>query len=127
MGVGDIIPEVEEIDVKIEKEMKSGVYSLLVLLIISRSKEPIYGYQIIKKLEELSEGKLNILEGAIYVLLKSLHNQKLLKTTWGLSTEGPPRKYYEITELGIKVLNKELAYWKEIMNITNKIIAKMEG
>ena len=118
--------DVEKIHSKLEKDLKTGFLSLIILQIISKSKEPSYGYNIIKKIEQLSDGRLNIIEGTMYILLKSLQNQKMVRSYWGPSTTGgPPRRYYELTTLGKKMLKIGLNEWNNLINIQQQIIKKL--
>jgi len=118
--------DIEKIHAKLEKDLKTGFLSLIILQIMDKSKEPCYGYKIIKSIEDLSNGKLNIIEGTMYILLKSLQNQKLVKSHWGPSTAGgPPRKYYQITELGKKMLKLGMAEWNNLINIQQQLNIKL--
>jgi len=120
--------DLEKIRSKMEKDLKTGFLSIIVLLVISRSNKPSYGYRIIKSLGELTDGKLAILEGTIYILLKSLENQELISSYWGPSEEGgPPRRYYEITRQGRLILEIGLQEWKNLTDIQNRIISRLEG
>ncbi len=87
---------------KLRKDMRSGLYSFLVLTILEREGE-LHGYAIRKKLEEFSDGRLVPSEGALYDILKSLKKYKLVDNFWA-EVGGRPRKYYRLTELGREVL-----------------------
>jgi len=118
----------ERIHAKLEKDLKTGFLSLVILQIIDKSSEQSYGYKIIKSIEELSDGKLNIMEGTMYIILKSLQNQKLVKSYWGPSTAGgPPRKYYETTNLGKKMLKLGMIEWENLVDIQQKLTEKLEA
>ncbi|WP_297062667.1 PadR family transcriptional regulator [Thermococcus sp.] len=88
---------------KLRKDLRSGLYSYLILSILEREEE-LHGYAIRKKLSELSGGKLVPSEGALYDILKSLKKYKLVEDLW-VEVNGRPRKYYRLTELGWEVLN----------------------
>lgn len=120
--------DIEKIHAKLEKDLKTGFLSLIILQIIDKSNEPSYGYQIIKSIENLSDGRLNIIEGTMYILLKSLQNQKLVRSYWGESTTGgPPRRYYEITELGKKMLKIGMDEWNNLMIIQQQLTKRLGG
>jgi len=87
---------------KLRKEIRSGIYSIIILSIL-RDKSPIHGYAIRKRFEEFSNGKLVPSEGTLYDLLKSLEKYKLIEGFWGESG-GRVRRYYRITPLGKEVL-----------------------
>jgi PadR family transcriptional regulator PadR len=118
--------DIEKIHAKLEKDLKTGFLSLIILQIINKSTEPIYGYKIIKSIEDLSDGRMNIIEGTLYILLKSLQNQNLVKSYWGPSTiGGPPRKYYEITKVGKKILKFGITEWDNLSSIREQLNKKL--
>ena len=90
-------------------QMRKGVLEYCVLAIISR--EEIYASDIIN---EMKEAKLIIVEGTLYPLLTRLKNSGLLAYKWVESKEGPPRKYYSITEEGTEFLQELNNAWKEL-------------
>ena len=98
--------------------MRKGVLEYCILTILS--KEPAYASDIIKQLQE---AKLIVVEGTLYPLLTRLKNGEMLSYEWIESTQGPPRKYYKLTEKG-EIALKELAdSWNQlnetIKHITN--------
>jgi len=110
---------------KFDKELKTGIISLLVLLVISTEKKPCYGYKIIKILETLSNEKFKFQEGTIYPVLSSLTSKGLLSSYWGDAPEGPRRKYYKLTSEGKAALELALIEWTEIVTITDDIIENL--
>jgi PadR family transcriptional regulator PadR len=91
-------------------QMRKGLLSYLVLLI---TKEPVNPSDIIRRLHEAG---MTVVEGTIYPLLLRLQRDELLRHEWRDNSDGPPRKYYVITEFGQAVadeLNKEI-------NVINK-------
>lgn len=108
---------------KLRKELRSGLYSFLVLSILEREGE-LHGYAIRKRLEELSGGKLVPSEGgALYDLLKSLKKLGLLQDSWA-EAGGRPRKYYSITEMGGRSV---LAQLREEIRVIESVLEKLEG
>ncbi len=95
---------------KTKAQMKKGVLELCILSIIT-GKE-VYASDI---LEELKSSELIVVEGTLYPLLTRLKNDGLLSYRWEESKSGPPRKYYEITEIGKKVLTELDVSWKELV------------
>ena len=76
-------------------QMRKGVLEYCILLVIDG--KPLYASDII---EELKNSKMIVVEGTLYPLLTRLKNDGLLAYKWEESTQGPPRKYYELTEEG---------------------------
>lgn len=99
---------------KFEREMKSGTASLVLLSVLAKAKEPLYGYLIAKQIEAASEGSSMIKQGALYPVLRSLESSRLLESQVEPSTTGPPRRYYQITELGRNSLLEWIDIWGTI-------------
>lgn len=92
-------------------QMRKGVLELCILNVLS-SKEA-YPSDIIK---ELKNSKMIVVEGTLYPLLTRLKNADLLTYRWEESEQGPPRKYYSITDSG-EAFKKELTKtWNELEN-----------
>ena len=73
---------------------------LVLLKVLSRSKEPMYGYQIAKLLEDNGPDLPLMKQGTLYPVLRSLEENGLLSSIVEPSVSGPPRRYYKITEAG---------------------------
>jgi PadR family transcriptional regulator, regulatory protein PadR len=79
-------------------QLRKGFLAYCVLKVCSH--EPKYTSDIITKLRE---AELVVVEGTIYPLLSRLQKDGLLAHEWQESEQGPPRKYYKITEYGAEV------------------------
>lgn len=108
---------------KFRKELNSGIVSMVLLSIMTKAKEPMYGYQIAKNLEEKGEDVPMMKQGALYPVLRSLAASGLLKSHVDPSITGPPRRYYQITDSG----KQTLLEWKEIWNKTKTYIDNIVG
>ena len=97
---------------KFQKELNSGTSSLVLLSVLSRSKEPMYGYQIAKMLEESGPDIPMMKQGTLYPVLRSLEENGLLESIVEPSVSGPPRRYYKITKDGRAALDEWLDIWK---------------
>ena len=96
----------------IKSQMRKGFLEYCILLILK--KKPAYASDII---EELKEVKLIVVEGTMYPLLTRLKNAGLLDYRWEESTQGPPRKYYEMTTKGEEFLLELDDAWQELNDI----------
>jgi len=97
-------------------QMKKGVLELCILSILS--KKDCYTSEIIT---ELKNSKLIVVEGTLYPLLTRQKNAGLLSYRWEESTQGPPRKYYALTEAGKEFLNELSVSWNELVNAVSTI------
>lgn len=98
---------------KFQKEMNAGTSALVLLSVLSRSKKPMYGYQIAKHLEDRGPEIRIVKPGTLYPVLRSLEENGLLESLVEPSVSGPPRRYYKITEEGKGALHERLDIWKQ--------------
>lgn len=92
-------------------QMRKGVLEYCILSILNHGEA--YPSEIIA---QLKKGKLIVVEGTLYPLLTRLKNTELLTYRWEESTSGPPRKYYQLTLKGKKILIELSNTWDELVN-----------
>jgi len=97
-------------------QMRKGVLELCILSIIA--EKDAYASEIIDKLKE---AKLIIVEGTLYPLLTRLKNDGLTTYRWEESKSGPPRKYFQATDIGKAVLKELKSGWQELAVAVEKI------
>ena len=107
---------------KFQKEMNAGTSSLVLLNVLSRSKEPMYGYQIAKLLEENGPDLPLMKQGTLYPVLRSLEENGLLSSMVEPSVSGPPRRYYTITADGREAMKEWLEIWKQTKKFVDTIL-----
>jgi len=90
---------------KLRRELRSGVYALLTLKLLSE-EGAMHGYGLRAKIRELSNGVLDPSEGTIYEMLKTLRKHGLIEAYWAFSETGRARKLYKITDKGRSVLSR---------------------
>lgn len=100
-------------------QMRKGILEYCILSIISQDE--IYASDI---LGELKKAKLLVVEGTLYPLLTRLKNNGLLSYTWKESSEGPPRKYYQITPSGITLLDQLDHTWEDLVFAVDTVMEK---
>jgi PadR family transcriptional regulator PadR len=97
-------------------QMRKGILEYCILSLLSRNS--CYASDIIK---ELKEAEVIVVEGTLYPLLTRQKNAGLLSYRWEESQQGPPRKYYELTEAGRTYLKDLDKSWKELVDSVNQI------
>ncbi len=112
---------------KLRRELRTGLISVLLLDVIDRSGEEGYGYAIIRRLEEYSDGVFTFKEGTIYPILHSLLRQGLVMTEWKESPSGPARKCYRLTPLGKSALKVGIEEWGQLSGMARRLLASREG
>ena len=93
----------------VKSQMRKGMLEYCILLLLH--KEQAYASDIIRKLKE---ARLIVVEGTLYPLLTRLKNDDLLSYEWVESTQGPPRKYYRLTDKGEAFLAELETSWREL-------------
>ena len=94
----------------VRSQMRKGVLEYCILSILSQKEA--YASSL---LEELKAANMLVVEGTLYPLLIRQKNQGLLSYRWEESTQGPPRKYYVITDKGRTQLTEMDAAWQEMV------------
>ncbi len=107
---------------KFQKELSSGTVALVLLAVLSQSRQPMYGYQIAKRLEPVGEGVLAGKQSALYPVLRNLQGAGLLASDVEPSVSGPPRRYYHITKSGRDVLREWTAAWNATRDSVDNVL-----
>lgn len=94
----------------IKSQMRKGVLEYCILSLLR--KKDAYASSLIA---ELKEARMIVVEGTLYPLLTRQKNQGLLNYRWVESTQGPPRKYYTLTEKGKEALAEMDQAWNEVV------------
>lgn len=106
---------------KFQKEINAGTVSLVLLTVLERAREPMYGYQIAKRVESAGDVPM-MKQGAIYPVLRSLEASGLLQSRVEPSVSGPPRRYYSITAEGREALTRWIHIWDRTRNFVDRIL-----
>jgi len=107
---------------KFQKELSAGTVSLVLLAVVAGGREPMYGYQIAKRLEQVGEGVLAGKQSALYPVLRNLEGASLLDSFVEPSTSGPPRRYYRITPIGRIALGEWAAAWRATRDSVDSVL-----
>lgn len=99
-------------------QLKKGVLELCVLSMLT--KKDCYGYELVNEISK----NIMIAEGTIYPLLKRLKDEAYLTTYLEESQEGPPRKYYKLTQLGVATKNELVKEWFALVEGVGNIVGK---
>ena len=107
---------------KFQKELSAGTVSLALLAVLAAAAEPMYGYQIAKRLEREGEGVLSGKQSALYPVLRNLSAAGLLDSHVEPSASGPPRRYYRITAAGQGVLHAWILAWRATRDSVDSVL-----
>src|ERR1700756_4281325 len=109
---------------KFQKDLNAGLVALVLLAVLERTSEDLYGYEIAKRLQKANEGEALFKEGTVYPVLRALSANGLLTSRVVPSYAGPPRRYYRITDEGRSVLADWSGIWRQTRNFVDRF---MEG
>lgn len=101
-------------------EMLKGIVDVLILSVI-RERDS-YGYEISKAIKDRTRGMLELQEATLYLSLKRLEKQQAVSSYWGDQSQGGRRKYYRMTEEGMRRLETYIRDWKQMSEIVNRFI-----
>ena len=102
------------------RELLKGNTEALLLCLIAR--QSMYGYQIIKELQQRSNGYFQFREGTLYPALHRLERMGLLSGRWERLSNGQERRYYSITEKGLGALEEKLVIWRGFSSAVDCIV-----
>ncbi|NLK44739.1 MAG: PadR family transcriptional regulator [Tissierellia bacterium] len=97
-------------------QFKKGVLELCVLSLLNR--KDFYGYELVDHISKY----INISEGTIYPLLRRFRSEGYVTTYLEESQEGPPRKYYKLTDRGKEAFEELDIEWENFVNGVNNIL-----
>lgn len=101
-------------------QFKKGVLELCVLYLIHQNDK--YGYELAQQVSK----HIEVAEGALYPLLRRLVSEGYCTTYLQESTEGPPRKYYQITPIGEVYLKEMITEWRSFVRSVSNLIGEDE-
>jgi PadR family transcriptional regulator PadR len=107
---------------KFQKELAAGTVSLVLLAVLGQAGEPMYGYQIAKRLEATGDALIAGKQSALYPVLRNLSAAGLLDSHVEPSVSGPPRRYYRITEVGRAVLVDWSGTWTTTRDFVDSVL-----
>ena len=109
----------------IEKDLVAASATPLVLALLAEGES--YGYQILKRVRELSGGELEWTDGMLYPLLHRLRRVGYVTTQWRQAPEGRRRRYYAITEDGRAALAQHQRQWVTVTRALGDVWRRSGG
>lgn len=104
----------------VNKELLKGSTNTLILTLLSRKQ--MYGYEIIKELEILSNGLFEMREGTLYPILHALEEGGQVESKWVGAEGSRQRKYYSITKTGRGLLKEKKEEWFSFKTAVDSIV-----
>lgn len=104
-------------------DLVQGTLDLLILKTISL--DPMHGWAIAKRIQQVSGEVLQVQQGSLYPALHRLEQQGWIKAKWAESETGRQAKFYSLTAAGRAQLEKEAANWGRLSAAINLVVAEI--
>jgi len=104
------------------KDLLQGTLDLLILNTIRH--EPMHGWAIAQRIQQISEEVLKVQQGSLYPALHRLEHQGWIRAKWGASDNNRRAKYYSLTKVGRQKLASETSKWSRLSAAVNLILAE---
>ena len=108
-----------------KSDLPQGTLDLLILKAVA--VEPVHGYAIAQRLEQVSRGVVQVPEGSLYPALHRLENRGFLAAEWKKTETGREAKFYRLTRKGRKQLDAEAASWQRLIEGVGLILGIADG
>jgi transcriptional regulator len=93
-------------------DLVQGTLDLLILKVLAL--QSLHGWAISQRLKQISKDVLQVSDGSLYPSLHKLEQQGWIEAEWKLSDRGKRAKFYSLTPLGRRELEKEAARWERL-------------
>ena len=105
---------------KQKSDLLQGTLDLLILKTLAL--EPMHGWGISQRIQQVSDGVLNINQGSLYPALYRLEQKGWIVAEWDSSENNRKAKYYELTKAGRKQLTEETANWERLAAAITQVL-----
>lgn len=104
------------------RELLKGSTALIILQLLA--EKDLYGYQLVKEMEQRSEYQLQVKEGTLYPALHKLEQNGYIVSYWQEQEKGPARKYYRLTSEGQQTLQEKTTEWTSFVQMINRVLKR---
>ena len=105
---------------KTKSDLLQGTLDMLILKTIAL--EPMHGWGVSQRIQQISSGVLNVNQGSLYPALYRLEDQGWIESEWGSSDNNRQAKYYKLTRAGRKQLDEETANWQRLSAAIEQVL-----
>jgi PadR family transcriptional regulator, regulatory protein PadR len=113
------------VDPSPKSDLPQGTLDLLILKIIA--VQPVHGYAIAQRLQQISGEVVQVPGGSLYPALHRLENRGLVKSDWKETETGRDAKFYRLTNKGRAQLESQSASWRRLAEAVGVILNLAEG
>src|SRR4029079_4860092 len=108
-----------------KSDLPQGTLDLLIMKIVALG--PVHGYAIAQRLQQVSQGVVQVPQGSLYPALHRLQDRGLLTADWKASETGRDAKFYRLTRKGRTQLESDVAGWERLADAVGLILRLSEG
>jgi transcriptional regulator len=101
-------------------DLLQGTLDLLILKTLSR--EPMHGWGISQRIQELSREVLKVNQGSLYPALYRLQSRGWVASSWGASESNRRARFYRLTRAGARQLEAETANWQRLLGAVTRVL-----
>jgi len=105
---------------KTKSDLLQGTLDMLILKTLAL--EPMHGWGVSQRIQQISSGVLNVNQGSLYPALYRLEDQGWIEAEWGSSDNNRQAKYYRLTRAGRKQLDEETANWQRLSAAIEQVL-----
>jgi PadR family transcriptional regulator, regulatory protein PadR len=105
---------------KPKSDLLQGTLDMLILKTLAL--EPMHGWGVSQRIQQISSGVLNVNQGSLYPALYRLEDQGWIESEWGSSDNNRQAKYYKLTRAGRKQLDEETANWQRLSAAIEQVL-----
>jgi transcriptional regulator len=105
---------------KTKSDLLQGTLDMLILKTLAL--EPMHGWGVSQRIQQISSGVLNVNQGSLYPALYRLEDQGWIEAEWGSSDNNRQAKYYKLTRAGRKQLDEETANWQRLSAAIEQVL-----
>lgn len=104
-----------------KSEVLQGTLDLMVLKTLY-AMGPLHGFGIARRIEQVSDGVLDLNEGTVYTALLRLQQQGSIASRWGTSENNRRARFYSITRQGKRQLERETENWERMAGVMDRVL-----
>ena len=103
-----------------QTDVLQGTLDLLIMRTIAL--EPMHGWAIAQRIQQISDELLRVQQGSLYPALHRLEHQGWITAEWGASDNNRRARFYSITRAGRRQLATETALWERTVSMVNRLL-----
>ncbi len=102
------------------KDQLQGTLDLLILKVLAR--EPMHGYGVVQRIQQVSDDALRVEEGSLYPAVHRMEQADWITSEWKVTESGRRAKYYKLTAAGRRQLDREEKNWSRVSGAVAKVL-----